>query len=103
MSRPGAVAIANPDRALTPVAIVRQPRPGCDAHSESEDRIGIEGWTVNEHDLGLVVRNVNDVGLRRHDSNNLWLRDDLLLGRIGKRASRPCFFAQVLYRLHHVG
>jgi len=96
------MTVADPKRAMPPIAIVGEPRSDGRAEPERDYWMRIENRSIDEHHVGLIVGDVYYIGLGRDDPNDLRFGDNLLLWGVDQRAGGAGFGAQRLNHLHDV-
>ena len=92
-----AAPVAAIEAAAVPIKIVAQPRADKKSGAECEHR------RVYINDLGIVLRNEDHLGIRRHDADGVLLLDHFLLRGVREIAGGLGLFAQCLNRAHHIG
>lgn len=100
---PPRIPISNAHFAPRPIAIIVKPRTHGKAEPKAYYRLDIGRIWLHVDDLGIVLRNIDHLGLGRHDADVAFLLDDALLRGIDQRARRSCLCAERLDRIHDVG
>jgi len=99
---PVTTIVIHPDRAASPVAIVREPIANAETNSKRQPRI----WRIiigplNINDFWIVPWNIDHVRLSGNDTHIPVLDDDLLLRRVHENAVGACAESVALNRRHH--